>query len=95
LLTCYLQISWDWKALIPANFVLFFLNEGHYRLRVRWHLLGKFQSMEQSIKSFGGSSKKIKLKKKINFSFWGEVGGGKSRCRRRFDLLLLIALYST
>jgi hypothetical protein len=28
LLTYYLKISWDLKALIPTNFVLFYLNEG-------------------------------------------------------------------
>jgi hypothetical protein len=47
MLTCYLKISWDLKALIPANFVLFYLNEGQNLLRVRWHLMGKFPSIEQ------------------------------------------------
>jgi hypothetical protein len=50
LLTYYIKISWDLKELIPANFVLFYMNEGQNLLRVRWHLMGKFQSMEQSIK---------------------------------------------
>jgi hypothetical protein len=52
--TYYLKISWDLKELyIPANFVLFYLNGRLNLLRMRWHLMSKFQSMEQSIKLFG------------------------------------------
>jgi hypothetical protein len=29
LLTYYLKMSWDLKELLPDNFVLFYLNEGH------------------------------------------------------------------
>jgi hypothetical protein len=41
-LMTYLKISWKLKELIPANFVLFYLNERQNLLRVRWHLMGEF-----------------------------------------------------